>query len=126
MEDRTETRTVPSRIGDTPGVNDSSDLNKRIGLRDREAFSECVSRYGPFIWSLAKLFTLSRDEAENVTEEIFANILRHREPGLRRSCDKEIIVEIAHKHILGYIKQKRSDARISNGPARQHRGTRAS
>ncbi|MEO8574956.1 MAG: hypothetical protein ABI481_13410 [Pyrinomonadaceae bacterium] len=101
-----ETGIIPMRSLE-PGLHESAYLIKRIEQRDRQAFSECVSRYGPFVWKLAKLFTSSTAEAEAATEEIFSDILHYQAPAAARRGDREIIVEIARKRILQHIKTNR-------------------
>ena len=107
-----EISTSEKRIRDF-SVSESFDLIHRIEMRDRDAFSECVTRYGPFVWHLAKSFTNSQDEAEKVTQEIFADVLHYREQSTPRRCDREIIVGIARVRMLRYIRRSESEGAAS-------------
>lgn len=48
----------------------------RIADGDRSAVPECVSRYGGLIWSLARRRLASREDAEDVVQEVFVDLWR--------------------------------------------------
>jgi len=48
----------------------------RIANREMDAVNECVQTYGDLVWTIAKRETQSTDGAEELTQEIFACILR--------------------------------------------------
>ena len=47
---------------------------ERIAEGDRSAVQECVDRYGPLVWSLARRFCAGRDDAEDAAQEIFIEL----------------------------------------------------
>jgi RNA polymerase sigma-70 factor (ECF subfamily) len=55
----------------------SSSVLQRVANGDPTAVEECIDNYGNLIWSMAKKFTDSTEDAEAVTKEIFLNIWRH-------------------------------------------------
>lgn len=57
--------------------NDSSAILQRIAQRDKTAVKDSIDNYGDLIWSMAKKFTDTTEDAEAVTREIFLNIWRY-------------------------------------------------
>ena len=48
----------------------------RIADGDRSAVPECISRYGGLIWTLARRRLASREDAEDVVQEVFVDLWR--------------------------------------------------
>jgi RNA polymerase sigma-70 factor (ECF subfamily) len=48
----------------------------RIADGDQSAVPECISRYGGLIWSLARRRLASREDAEDVVQEVFVDVWR--------------------------------------------------
>lgn len=53
---------------------ESSTILQRIGQIDKSVIEDCINTYGNLIWALAKRFTNSIGEAEEVTLKIFSDI----------------------------------------------------
>lgn len=51
-------------------------LLPRIADGDQSAVPECISRYGGLIWSLARRRMASREDAEDVVQEVFIDLWR--------------------------------------------------
>jgi len=51
-------------------------LLTRIANGDQSAVPECISRYGGLIWTLARRRLASREDAEDVVQEIFVDLWR--------------------------------------------------
>lgn len=51
-------------------------LLPRIAGGDQSAVPECISRYGGLIWTLARRRLASREDAEDVVQEIFIDLWR--------------------------------------------------
>ena len=51
-------------------------LLMRIANGDHSAVPECISRYGGLIWTLARRRLASREDAEDVVQEIFVDLWR--------------------------------------------------
>ena len=51
-------------------------LLPRIAGGDQSAVPECISRYGGLIWSLARRRLASREDAEDVVQEVFVDLWR--------------------------------------------------
>lgn len=50
---------------------------ERLGRADQTAVKECIDTYGNSVWTLAKKYTDSPEEAEAATCEIFIDIWRY-------------------------------------------------
>jgi RNA polymerase sigma factor (sigma-70 family) len=51
-------------------------LLPRIADGDQSAVPECISRYGGLIWTLARRRLASREDAEDVVQEVFVDLWR--------------------------------------------------
>lgn len=60
----------------------------RIARADKTAIQECVELYGKLIWALAKQYTGSVEEAEQIVPKIFADIWK-----MAADCDSQICEE---------------------------------
>ena len=57
-------------------VSKDAALARRIANGDRAAFAEFVDRYGPRIQSLARRYSSTHTDAEDLTQEIFLDLYR--------------------------------------------------
>lgn len=74
---------------------------QRIAEKDRTAVVDCVNTYGDFIWTLAKKFTDSTEEAEATTEKIFLDVWRYAERGGKiRLAENLLITRIALRRLM--------------------------
>ena len=73
------------RAGMANGGNTTSDTQRlvledslltRIADGDQSAVPECISRYGGLVWALARRRLASREDAEDVVQEIFVDLWR--------------------------------------------------
>ena len=55
----------------------SLSILQRVAKDDHTAIENCIDNYGNLIWSMAKKFTDSTEDAEVATQEIFLNIWRY-------------------------------------------------
>jgi RNA polymerase sigma-70 factor (ECF subfamily) len=48
----------------------------RVARGDRDAMNECMRRYGPLVWSLARRHSPSQAEAEDAVQDVFLDLWR--------------------------------------------------
>ncbi len=85
---------------------DSSSVLQRVAQGDRTAVKKCIDNYGNLIWSMAKKFTDSVEDAEAVTSEIFLNIWRYAERFEQTDFDELLFITlIARRQIRKYSEQ---------------------
>ena len=83
--------------------NNSSAILQRIAQRDKTALRESINNYGDWIWSMAKKFTDSTEDAEAVTQEIFLNIWRYAARFEQTNFDElDFITIIARRQLRKY------------------------
>ncbi len=58
-------------------VVSSPTILQRVAKADKTAVEECVNVYGGFVWSIARKFTKTREDAEDVVQEIFIDIWKN-------------------------------------------------
>jgi DNA-directed RNA polymerase specialized sigma24 family protein len=80
---------------------ETSTILRRIVEKDKNAVKDCIDAYGNFIWALARKLTVSREEAEAATEEIFIDIWRYCESaGDAQSIEEKLIAMIALRRLI--------------------------
>ena len=83
-------------IGDTCGDGTSLTIMERLANKDKSAVKDCLDRYGNLIWTLSKKYNSSIEDAELVTQEIFADVWRHAQQGeTSYYAEGHLIVKIA-------------------------------
>ena len=97
--------------GDFTSVDVTQALLDRIGAHDASAVSECIDAYGGLVWSLARRFTRTREDAEDAVREIFLALWR----GAKRfdpasGSEQTFIATIARRRLID-----RSRARAGPG-----------
>jgi len=74
---------------------------ERLARKDQTAAAECLDAYGSMIWTMARKFTRSREEAEKATREIFIDIWKYAERGGEiRITEKLLIALIAGQRLI--------------------------
>ncbi len=93
----------------------------RVARGERRAMQELIDAYGGLVWSLALRFCPSRDDAEDATQDIFADIWksahRYRE---QRAPERVFISMIARRRLIDRIrreKRRRECEPFAAGPA---------
>ena len=84
----------------------SSTVLQRVSKGDRTAIKECIANYGDWIWSMAKKFTDSTEDAEAVTEEIFINIWRYAARCEETNFDELLFITIIARRQLRKYSEK--------------------
>lgn len=89
-------------------TNRDSTILKRIAENDKLAAIELFNSYGNFIYSLAKKFTYTHEDAEDAVQEIFIEIWKHAgrfDP--QKSSEISFIALVAKRKLIdGYRKLK--------------------
>lgn len=85
---------------------------KRIALGDRDAVSSCLDQYGGLVWSIARKMLRSREDAEDVVQEIFIDIWKNAGRfDAERSSEATFVAMIARRRIIDRI--RRTNRRIT-------------
>ncbi len=84
-------------------IENSRAILSKIALADKTAAKECVDVYGGMIWSLAKKYTASTEDAEKAVQEIFIDIWQNAKYcDLSISDEKVWIALIARRRLSKY------------------------
>ncbi|MDP8942930.1 MAG: hypothetical protein M3N16_02240 [Actinomycetota bacterium] len=59
-------------------TSDEADLVRRARAGEREAFEHLVRRYADRLYAVVLRFVADADEAEEITQETFLRLARHR------------------------------------------------
>ncbi len=79
----------------------SLSIIRRIAEKDKTAVQDCIDTYGNFIWTLARKFTNSTEEAEAATRKIFMDIWRYAEGGGKtETAENLLITQIARRRLI--------------------------
>jgi RNA polymerase sigma-70 factor (ECF subfamily) len=84
-------------------------LLPRIAGGDQSAVPECISRYGGLVWTLARRRLASREDAEDVVQEVFVDLWRSAD-----RFDPQVAEEIT---FVAMIARRRVIDRLRRGAA---------
>ena len=77
---------------------------QRIANKDQTAVEDCIDAYGNFIWTLARKFTASTEEAEAATQEIFIDIWRYSQRTDKLQTAESVLIGlIARRRLIKYL-----------------------
>lgn len=83
-----------------------SGILQRAAEGERSAVEDCIDNYGHLIWSMAKKFTTTTEDAELVTREIFLDIWRHAARFEQTDFGGLVLIAIiARRRLMKYSKQ---------------------
>jgi RNA polymerase sigma-70 factor (ECF subfamily) len=88
--------------------NNSLDILQRIAQRHKSALKDSIDSYGDLIWSMAKKFTDTTEDAEAVTQEIFLNIWRYAARFEETNFDELLFITIIARRQLRKYKVNQS------------------
>jgi len=80
----------------------------RAARGDQEAARECLSRFGPIVWGLARRLSPTHADAEDAAQEIFLDIWRHGERYESARGSQEVFVAVVARRRL--IDRRRRNA----------------
>lgn len=93
---------------------------ERIAAGDAAAVQECIDRYGNLVWSLARRFTRSADEAEDAVQEVFVDVWKSAARfDATRASEKTFVAMIARRRLIDLL--RRTEARPKLVPIPEHR-----
>jgi RNA polymerase sigma-70 factor (ECF subfamily) len=78
----------------------------RIAAGDAEAVQDCLSRYGSLVWTLARKFTNSYEEAEDAVQEIFIDVWQHAARyDASKAAETTFIAMIARRRMIDRVRK---------------------
>ncbi len=80
--------------------NNSPAILQRIAQRDKTALKDSIASYGDRIWTMAKKFTDTTEDAEAVTQEIFLDIWRYSARFEETNFDELLFITIIARRQL--------------------------
>lgn len=96
----------------SPGKHTDRDLFRLIALGDEPAFAELFRRYDRRIYPFVLKMIKSPILAEEITQEIFIKIWRHRESLSVIEQPESYILTIAARHTLDQIKKRLNEHKM--------------
>ncbi len=83
----------------------ASPVLPRVALGDEGAVKECLDRYGGLVWSLARRWIRSREEAEDAVQEIFISVWRSAGRfDASRSSEATFVATIARRRLIDRLR----------------------
>ncbi len=79
---------------------------QRIAKKDKMAVEECFDKYGGLVWSIAKKFTNSREDAEDAVQDIFIDIWKYAGRfDAAKSAESSFIVLLARRRLIDRLRK---------------------
>lgn len=95
-------------------------LLPRVGAGDAAAARACVERFGPLVWSLARRYARSRDDAEDAVQEIFVDLLESSSRfDATRGTESGFVAMIARRRLIDLARRRRVRAIESTSEGRR-------
>jgi len=83
---------------------------QRIASGDAAAVRECMDRFGPLVWSLARRMSRTQADAEDATQEIFLDIWRSAgRYDASLGSDKIFIATIARRRLIDRLRKRSAE-----------------
>lgn len=85
-----------------------SDILHRIANDDKTAVEQCLNVYGGLIWSIAKQYCYSREDAEDAVQDIFIDIWRNAGRfDAEKSPEISFITLIARRRLIDWVRKSK-------------------
>ena len=97
----------PCEVPVKQAENADAELVRLLQVRDETAFRDLIDRYGPKIYRTACRILRNRDEAEDVSQEVFAKVYFSIDSFQLRSSLYSWISRIAINECYVYLRKKR-------------------
>ena len=114
----------------TKNLNEKpSDILHRIANNDNTAVEQCLDVYGKLVWSIAKKYCNSNEDAEDATQDVFIDIWRNAGRfDAEKSAESTFIALIARRRLIDRVRKsyKRpqllcADKILENQPTEEHK-----
>ncbi len=87
----------------------SLNILKRISEGDNCAVNDCLDKYGRLVWSLARKFTRTREDAEDAVQEIFIDIWKYAARfDAAKSPEGAFVTLIARRRLIDRIRKSKT------------------
>lgn len=93
---------VPATIGSgmTVAPNETA-LLVRAAAGDEGAVRDCIARFGPIVWGLARRLSSTRSDAEDAVQEIFLDLWRHGDRyDPARASEEAFVAVVARRRLI--------------------------
>ncbi len=93
--------------------NRSSTILQRVAENDKSAALELMKSYGNFVYSLAKKFSCTHEDAEDATRDIFLELWKHAgrfDP--QTTCELGFIALIAKRRLIDNYREQKARPEI--------------
>jgi len=95
----------------------------RAALGDDGAVRECLERFGPVVWGLARRMSPTRADAEDAVQEIFLDLWAHGERyDAARASEEAFVAVVARRRLID--RRRRTQRRPATQPFEDQAGDR--
>ncbi len=105
---------MPSSNATKQQENNASDILYRIAKGDKTAVEQCIEVYGRLVWSAAKRYCYTTEDAEDAVQDIFIDIWRYAGRfDAEKSPEISFIMLIARRRLIDWVRKSNSRPQIS-------------
>ena len=84
----------------------SGGILQRIAEQDKSAVGECLDQYGKLVWSLARKYTRTKEDAEDAVQDIFIDVWKYAARfDARKSPECAFITMIARRRLIDRLRK---------------------
>jgi RNA polymerase sigma-70 factor (ECF subfamily) len=79
----------------------------RVAAGDKQAVEDCLNQYGGLVWSLAKRYSPSQEDAEDAVQEIFLDVWRYAARyDAKQAAETTFIATIARRRLIDRLRKQ--------------------
>ncbi len=95
-------------------ITENKTILQRVASGDSPAFEECVKQYGNLVWSIAKKFTNSEQDAEDAVQDIFIEIWQFAKRfDAIKASEVTFIAMIARRRMIDRLRRAKRQTQVS-------------
>ena len=90
---------------------------ERVARGEAEAVQDCVDRYGPLVWSLARKMISNEQDAEDAVQDVFIDVWRSaKRYDPKKASDRGFVAMIARRRLVDRLRRRNSRPNLVQFP----------
>lgn len=95
-------------------IQASGDILRRVARQEKQSVENCLDKYGKLVWSMARRYTRTTEDAEDAVQDIFIDIWRYAARfDESKSPELAFITLIARRRLIDRLRKSNAQPQIS-------------
>lgn len=109
--------------------SDSLSILQRIAVQDMAAIGDCLDAYAKLVWSMARRYTKTHEDAEDAVQDIFIDVWKYADRfDARKSPEPAFVALVARRRLIDRLRRAQTqlptaffDEALHNRPSDEHK-----